>query len=226
MVIAIDGTVCSGKSTIAKNIANRLGYLYCNTGAIYRAITLKILNLGLEESEEEIINMLSSTTVWMQKNKDNNLEVFLDGKEVSGIIHSPLISQNVSIFSKIPEVREFAKMVQVNLAKKGNCVIEGRDIGTVVFPDAEVKIFMTADDDVRAKRRQNDYLKQGKDLPIEVVKAEILERDRQDMTRAISPLKPADDAIIYYNNGSDIEKVLKDLSIIIENKKSEINSQK
>ena len=226
MVIAIDGTVSSGKSTIARKLADKIDFLYCNTGAIYRALTIKILDKKLENATADIIKMLETTTVSMSKNEERKLEVFLDGKNVSDIINTPVISQNVSIYSKIPEVREFVKKVQVEIAKKGNCVIEGRDIGTVVFPNAEVKIFMTADDDVRARRRQADYIKQGKNILFEDVKAEILERDRQDMTREISPLKPAEDAVIYYNNGNDIEKVLEDMVIIIDEKKDSDCNQK
>ena len=220
MIIAIDGTVSSGKSTIARELAKKLGFMHLNTGAIYRAITIKILNKNMQNSsEDEVWNMLQRTVITASKNEEGRMQVFLDGVDVTSEINSPLISQNVAIYAKIPKVREYVKSVQHWLAEQGNVVIEGRDIGTVVFPNAELKIFMTADDDVRASRRQNDYLKQGKNIPFEVVKAEILARDKADMEREISPLKPAEDAIIYYNNGNDLNKVVSDLEKLLENQK-------
>ena len=223
MIVAIDGTVSSGKSTIAKKLAEHLDFLYCNTGAIYRAITIKILNKGYQgATDEEIFNMLQRTVIAMGKNPNGGIDVFLDGQDVTKEIRTPLISQEVVTYSKIPQVREYVRNVQKQIAKNGDCVIEGRDIGTVVFPNAEVKIFMTADVDVRAKRRWNDYIKLGKDRDFEQVKAEIIARDKADMERPISPLKPADDAIIYYNDGDNIDKVIDDLAKIVKSKQ-EIN---
>ena len=220
MVVAIDGTVSSGKSTIAKRLANHLGFLYCNTGAIYRAITIKIINEGLEQaSEDEICRTLEKTDVMLERGKDGGLKVFLDGKDVTGEIRLPEISQKVAIYSKIPQVREYVRVVQTKIAQSGDAVIEGRDIGTVVFPNAEVKIFMTADVDVRAGRRHKDYLAQGKTLTYSEVREEIIARDKMDMERPISPLKPAKDAIIYYNDGDNIDKVINDLAKIVEDKK-------
>ena len=216
MVIAIDGTVSSGKSTIAKKLAEHLGFLYCNTGAIYRAITIKILNKNLGNAPTDKLNdELNKTIISMEKDCNNNIHVYLDGKDVSDEIVSPKISTEVSKHSTIPAVREYVKTIQKQIVKKNNSVIEGRDIGTVVFPEAELKIFMTADIDVRAKRRHNDFLKQGKNLTLEEVKEQIIARDNADMTRSVSPLKPAEDAIIYYNNGSDINKVIEDLSQLV-----------
>lgn len=216
MVIAIDGTVSSGKSTIAKKLAEHLGFLYCNTGAIYRAITIKILNKNLENAPiNKLSEELSKTKISMEKDYNNNIHVYLDGKDVSNEIVSPKISTEVSKYSTIPAVREYVKTIQKQIVKNENSVIEGRDIGTVVFPDAELKIFMTADILVRAKRRHNDFLKQGKNLSLEEVKEQIIARDKADMTRPVSPLKPAKDAIIYYNNGSDINKVIEDLSQLV-----------
>ena len=221
MVIAIDGTVSSGKSTIAKKLAEHLGFLYCNTGAIYRAITIKILNNKLTDaSNDEIKKILEQTSVTMTKDDSNKIHVFLDGKDVSDEINSPKISEEVSLYSKIPAVREYVRIVQQKIARNGNAVIEGRDIGTVVFPNAELKIFMTADIDVRAQRRMEDYKKQGKNLSFDEVKKQVIARDEADMNRAISPLKPADDSVIYYNNGSDIEKVILDLAKLVKEKEN------
>lgn len=222
MVIAIDGTVSSGKSTIAKKLAEHLGFLYCNTGAIYRAITIKILNQNLQNAPiEKLKNELDKTIITMKKDVDN-IRVFLDGKDVSSEIVSPKISTEVSTYATIPVVREYVKHVQSQIAKHGDSVIEGRDIGTVVFPNAEVKIFMTADIDIRARRRHADFLKQGKNLSFEEVKSQVIARDAADMNREVSPLKPAEDAIIYYNNGSDINKVILDLSKIVNERKKQL----
>lgn len=216
MIIAIDGTVCSGKSTIAKRLAKHLGFSHLNTGAIYRAITIKALNCGYNEGDiKKIKEMLEQTTVEQFRDDSGQMKVVLDGADVTDVINTPTISQNVSHYSKIVEVRDFVKKVQKDLSKKGDWVIEGRDIGTVVFPEAELKIFMTADVLVRAKRRQNDYIRQGKNMPLDDVKMEILARDKEDMERKISPLKPADDAVIYYNDGSDIDKVIDELSKLV-----------
>ena len=220
MIVAIDGTVSSGKSTIAKRLAEHLDFLYCNTGSIYRAITIKILERGMENATpEEIFNCLQRTVIAMGKGENGRIEVFLDGKDVTDEIRTPRISQSVATYSKIPQVREFVRHAQTQIANSGDSVIEGRDIGTVVFPNAEVKIFMTADVNVRAKRRHNDYLKQGKDLTFEAVKQEIVARDKEDMERPISPLKPAEDAIIYYNDGDNIGKVIEDLAKIVNERK-------
>lgn len=221
MIVAIDGTVSSGKSTIARKLAEHLKFLYLNTGAIYRAITIKILNKGYtEDNVNEIFNMLQWTVITASRNeKSGKVDVFLDGVDVTQKIVTPFISQNVSRFSKIPEVREYVRQVQLRLANAGDCVIEGRDIGTVVFPNAEVKIFMTADLEVRARRRLNDYLEQGKNVTINEVQEEIRLRDKADMEREISPLKPAEDAIIYQNNGNNINVVVLELAKIVNDKK-------
>lgn len=216
MIVAIDGTVCSGKSTIAKRLAEYLGFLHLNTGSIYRALTIKMLQAGVaSDNEEQIRNCLQNTEVLLTYEK-GEARVILDGKDVTAEIRTPQISNSVALYAKVPVVREYVRLVQVKTATKSNTVVEGRDIGTVVFPNAEVKIFMTADDDVRAKRRYLDYLKQGKDVPLAEVKREVLERDRLDMEREVSPLKPADDAIIYENNGDNIDVVIADLAKIVE----------
>lgn len=222
MIIAIDGTVCSGKSTIAKKLAEYLNFMHLNTGAIYRALTIKIINKEMQDDTQKIIDMLRDTKVEQFRDSSGKMKVLLDGVDVSDIINTPLISQNVSHFSKIPEVRQFVKKVQKELANSGDWVIEGRDIGTVVFPNADFKIFMTADVTVRAKRRQNDYLNQGKNISLEDVEKEVLARDKEDMEREISPLVPAKDAIIYYNNGSDIMAVIVELANMV-NKQNENN---
>lgn len=216
MIVAIDGTVCSGKSTIAKRLAEYLGFLHLNTGSIYRALAIKMLNEGVSNNDLDAIARCLNKTKVELKYSAGEAVVLLDGVDVSGEIRTPRISSTVALYSKVPIVREYVRQVQVETATKADTVIEGRDIGTVVFPNAEVKIFMTADDDVRAKRRYMDYLKQGKEMSLEEVKHEVLERDRLDMEREVSPLKPADDAIIYQNNGNNIDVVIADLAKVVE----------
>lgn len=216
MIVAIDGTVCSGKSTIAKRLAEYLGFFHLNTGSIYRALTIKMLNEGVSNNDVDAIARCLKTTKVELKHIAGEVIILLDGVDVSREIRTPRISSTVALYSKVPIVREYVRQVQVETATKADTVIEGRDIGTVVFPNAEVKIFMTADDNVRAKRRYMDYLKQGKEMSFDEVKREVLERDRLDMERAISPLKPADDAIIYQNNGDNIDVVIADLAKIVE----------
>lgn len=216
MIVAIDGTVSSGKSTIARKLAHKIGFTYVNTGAIYRAITVKILDRCMQNaSEEELVKLAKNSKIEMQMDNGGRLVVKLDDNDVSNVINTPLISQNVATFAKIKGIREVAKKLQKNIATNNDSIVEGRDIGTVVFPNAELKIFMTASVDVRAQRRMNDYIKMGKTCSFEDVKTEITNRDKEDMEREISPLKPSNDAVIYYNDGNDIEKVLEELSKMV-----------
>lgn len=216
MIVAIDGTVSSGKSTIARRLAHKIGFTYVNTGAIYRAITIKIINSKMENaSEESLVNLAKNSKIEMSMDKNGKLVIFLDGVDVSDVINTPIISQNVATFAKIKGIREVAKQLQKSIATSGDSIVEGRDIGTVVFPNAELKIFMTAQVEVRAKRRLNDYIKMGKNFTLAEVMDEITARDKADMEREISPLKPSEDAIIYYNDGNDIEKVLTELTKMV-----------
>lgn len=220
MIVAIDGTVCSGKSTVARLLAHSLNFTYVNSGAIYRAVTLKAYKLGVvDASEEEIVKLANSLEIDMSMDKQGKFKITLDGEDVSCEINLPYISQNVAKIAKIKGVRTVAKSIQKSIATSKDSVVEGRDIGTEVFPNAEVKFFMTADIDVRANRRYLDYCKAGKNIPIEQVREEILLRDKMDMEREISPLKPSADAIIYYNNGSDVNAVIAELKLIVLNKK-------
>ena len=223
MIVAIDGTVSSGKSTIAKALAKDLGFAHLNTGAIYRALTIKILNQNAT-STEKIVELLRSTTIEQVRDcASGDMKVFLDGIDVTKEIRSPEISREVSTYSKIKEVREYARRVQKKLAATGDWVIEGRDIGTVVFPNAEVKIFMTADLNIRAMRRMKDYIAAGRDVDIETVIKDVVARDKEDMEREISPLKPAEDAVIYYNNGDSISAVIADLTKLVHSAKTQLN---
>lgn len=220
MIVAIDGTVCSGKSTVARLLSHNLKFGYVNSGAIYRAFTYMVLKENLQDSTtEEIVKRAKKLDITMKTDENAKFIITAGGEDITPIINLPHISKNVAWVAQIPELRKIAREVQYKLAKNGDTVVEGRDIGTEVFPNAEVKFFMTADIDVRAKRRYNDYLKAGKNIPLEEVKKDVIARDKADMEREISPLVPSEDAIIYYNNGSDVNAVIEELSKIVLEKK-------
>jgi len=189
--IAIDGPGGTGKSTIAKEVAKRLGIEYIDTGAMYRAIALKSLTTGTAPDDESgIREMLADTEIDFRGGK-----IYLDGNDVSGSIRTGEISMRASSVSKLADVRSKVDKLSKHLASTRDVVMEGRDIGTAVIPDAEVKIFMTADARVRAERRYNQLLEAGKEADLESIYNEIQERDYQDSHREINPLKQADDAV-------------------------------
>ena len=200
--VAIDGPGGTGKSTIAKAVASRLGLEYIDTGAMYRSIALKSIRLTVDpEDENAVVDMLSDTVIDFDDNK-----VFLDGEDVSGLIRTNEISMQASTISKLGPVRAKVDEVSKRLAATKNVVMEGRDIGTAVIPDAEVKIFMTADPAVRAKRRYDQLIEQGKSANLEEIKDEIEKRDYQDSHREINPLKQAEDAVFLDTSEMSIEE--------------------
>jgi len=195
IIIAIDGPAGSGKSTTARLVAQKLGYIYIDTGAMYRALTLKVIELGIDPNDESLITKIAENTKIELLYENGNLKVILDGKDVSEKIRSPEVTSLVSIVSAHPKLRDIMVKKQRELGRNGGVVMDGRDIGTVVFPDADLKIFMTADVRERAKRRQKELKAQGFDVEIEKLIKEIEERDKFDSIREVGPLKKADDAI-------------------------------
>lgn len=195
IIIAIDGPAGSGKSTTARLVAQKLGYIYIDTGAMYRALTLKVIELGIDPNDESSIIKIAENTKIELLYENGNLKVILDGKDVSEKIRSPEVTSLVSIVSAHPKLRDIMVKKQRELGRNGGVVMDGRDIGTVVFPDADLKIFMTADVKERAKRRQKELKAQGFNVEIEKLIKEIEERDKFDSTREVGPLKKADDAI-------------------------------
>ncbi len=193
-IIAIDGPAGSGKSTTAKIIAKQLGFLYIDTGAMYRAVTLLAIWENVLNNNDAIIKLAREATIELL-NENNENKVFLNGKNVTDEIRSYEVNQNVSPVSKIEEVRKALVNQQRLMAKKNKgIVMEGRDIGTVVFPDADVKIFLTAAIDQRADRRSKEYQLKGNIIPIEEIKSNLVTRDKIDSTRQNSPLSKAQDA--------------------------------
>lgn len=195
LTIAIDGPAGSGKSTTARIVAQKLGYLYLDTGAMYRALTLKVLQSGIDLNEEQTIAQLAERTRIELENVNGEIKVLLDGKDVSQEIRTPKVTEKVSAISAIPAVRKIMVRKQQNLGRKGGIVAEGRDIGTVVFPQADLKVYLVASLEERARRRQEELRRQGIEIDREKLLADLQKRDTQDASRACAPLKKANDAI-------------------------------
>ncbi len=216
--IAIDGPAGAGKSSIAKALSKRLGYIYIDTGAMYRAVALFFLDEGVKDSEDSRIESLLEKLDISIKYEDGTQKVFLNGVDVSDKLRLEQIGKLASKFSAIGNVREKLVALQRKLAKKENVVMDGRDIGTVVLPNADLKIYLSASSKVRAKRRYLELLEKGNtDLDINLIEDEIIKRDEADINREISPLKQAEDA--YYLDSSDMtleEVVSKILSMVKE----------
>jgi len=195
LVITIDGPAASGKSTTARKVAEKLGYLYVDTGAMYRAVTLEVLRRGVDPEDEQAIGkIVQSVSVALKPGKDA-LQVILNGVDVARDIRKPEVTRNVSAVSRVRAVREFLVSLQRKLGAQGGVVLEGRDIGTVVFPGADLKIFMVADLDARSQRRTLEMRSQGLDAEDGTIAEEIRKRDLLDSTRAESPLARAGEAI-------------------------------
>ena len=193
--VAIDGPAGAGKSSISKAVAKKLGYIYVDTGAMYRAIALKMINENILPGSNEIENVLNSTSVDI-KYINSEQHIFLDGEDVSEKIRTPEVSVKASDFSSLALVRAKLLSLQRNLAEKNSCIMDGRDIGTFVLPNADVKIFLTASAFVRAQRRCKELLEKGESVNFDDVLKDIIYRDKNDSEREIAPLRKADDAIL------------------------------
>jgi cytidylate kinase len=197
IIIAIDGHSSCGKSTVAKELAKALGYAYIDTGAMYRAITLYFLQHHIDyKNTNAVKDALLLINLSFVKDKSGEIpQIHLNGKNVESVIRGLEVASHVSPVAAIPEVRSFAVAQQQEMGKNGGVVMDGRDIGTVVFPNAELKLFMTAAPEVRAERRHKELLSTKKEVSYQEVYRNLMERDEQDSTREVSPLKKADDAI-------------------------------
>lgn len=193
--VAIDGPAGAGKSTIAKAAAKELGFIYVDTGALYRAVAYNAVKNGVIGDEQGIISMLDDTKVEL-KYVEGVQSVYLNGKDVSGFIRTPEISMGASKVSAIPQVREFLLNLQREIAKTNNVIMDGRDIATVVLPDAEVKIFLFASPECRAERRYKELVEKGENVSFDDVLKDVNQRDYQDSHREIAPLKPSEESIM------------------------------
>jgi len=200
--IAVDGPSGAGKSSLAKSLAEKLGFLYLDTGALYRTIGLYVYEAGIDGHEiNKIVNCVESQKINIEVvYKNGEQRVFLNKKDVSEKIRENHISKYASDVSKIPEVRGFLLKIQKESAEKNNIIMDGRDIGTVILPNASVKIFLTASPEERAKRRFEELTEKGRDVDYNEILLEINARDAQDSQRDASPLRPADDAVILDNS--------------------------
>ena len=219
IAIAIDGPAGAGKSTIAKLAAKELSFIYVDTGALYRAIGLSAQRNGIVSKDaEKILSMLKNTKIELAFNEKGEQVVLLNSEDVSGFIRTPEISMYASDVSAIPEVRAFLLDLQRNMAKTNNVIMDGRDIGTVVLPDAKIKIFLTASAEVRAKRRYDELIEKGMDVKYDDILQDVITRDYNDSHREIAPLKPADDSVIVDTSDLNLEQsVEKLISIMKEN---------
>lgn len=214
--IAIDGPSGAGKSTVAKALAKELGFIYIDTGALYRTIGLKFSMLGFDTALNcNIKEVLEKITLGLEF-IDGSQHVFLNGKDVSGEIRTPTASMMASAVSAKPEVREFLLDMQRDFANENNVIMDGRDIGTVVLPNADIKIFLTASDTERAERRFKELKEKGTNTTFEEVLADMKKRDYNDSHRAIAPLKPAEDSILVDTTGNELEDSVKILKEIVE----------
>lgn len=216
IAIAIDGPAGAGKSTIAKKISAELGYIYVDTGALYRAIGLYAIRSGVpQQTEQYVVPLLPQIKVEL-KFIDHAQRVFLNDEDVSEAIRKNEVSMAASNVSAIPAVREFLFALQQKIARENNVIMDGRDIGTVVLPHADVKIFLTASPEDRAKRRYLELTQKGQQIDFDTLLQEIIDRDHNDSTRAIAPLKQAEDAIAVDTSGNSLEESIALLTDLIE----------
>ena len=203
--VAIDGPAGAGKSTIAKAAAKALGYIYVGTGALYRTVALGAVRAGVLESDDGIAALLPNLQVEL-KFVDVSQHVYLNGEDVSDLIRTPEISMGASKVSAVPAVRAFLLDLQRDLAKKNNVIMDGRDIATVVLPNAQVKIFLSATPECRARRRYKELVEKGQTVTYEDVLADVNRRDDQDSHREIAPLKPSADSIMADTSELDLQQ--------------------
>lgn len=219
--VAIDGPVGAGKSTVARESAKRLGFIYADTGALYRGVALYTVRKGLNESDadykEKAAALLPEITI-EPRLIDGEQKLFLCGEDVSEEIRLPEISMAASTVSSIPEVRGFLLELQRDIARKNNVLMDGRDIGTVVLPSAQVKIFITASPEIRARRRFQELAQKGVETTFEQVLGDLNRRDYQDSHRAVAPLKMAEDAVLLDTSELDFEQSVQKVIELVQSK--------
>jgi CMP/dCMP kinase len=218
LVIAIDGPSGVGKSTLGKAIARRLGYLYVDSGAVYRAVALKALNSKTPLYDKEAVARIARDSIIKLEGDPDHLKVFLDGRDVTTEIRLPDVSRASSVVATIPDVREAVVEKLRDMSRAGGVVMDGRDIGTRVFPEAQVKIFLEASLDVRARRRFEEERAIGRDVSVEQIKAELEERDQRDRSRDATPLVKAEDAVLLDTSALPLDHVIERVLEIVKSR--------
>ena len=216
--IAIDGPAGAGKSSISKGISKRLGYIYVDTGALYRATAYTLNKNGTKPKNDTALESALKNVEVDIKFIDNEQHVYVNGEDVSDKIRTPEVSMLASSYSALPAVRAFLLGLQRGLAKKHNVIMDGRDIGTVVLPDASLKIYLTAKAENRAERRYKELVEKGVKADYNEVLADIKQRDYNDMHRDVAPLKQADDAVLVDNTGNNLEQSIEQMLEVIKQK--------
>ena len=215
--VAIDGPAGAGKSTIAKLIAKKMGYIYVDTGAMYRAMALYFIRNGIKAEDTQKVSEKCKDADISIAYRDGEQVVLLDDENVNGLIRTEEVGNMASATSANKNVRQKLVELQKKLAANADVVMDGRDIGTVVLPNADVKIYLTASSSVRAKRRYDELIAKGEKADLATIEADIIERDNRDMTREISPLKQADDAVLVDSSYMTIDEVVQTIVNLIEN---------
>lgn len=210
--VAIDGPAGAGKSTVARAVAGKLNMIYVDTGAMYRALALHVLRNDADPHDKaSVVEICSGADVTMRYEEGEQV-VFLNGANVNAFLRTEEVSRVTSVISVIPEVREKMVDLQRSLASSNDCVMDGRDIGTCVLPDARLKIYLTADSAVRAKRRFDELAAKGEDCDLKKIQEDIEERDYRDMHREISPLRQAEDAVLVDTSKMSVEEVIETIT--------------
>lgn len=216
IAVAIDGPAGAGKSSVAKAVGKQLGLLYVDTGALYRTVGLAALRKGVDPSSKaEVGALLKEISVEMDFSETSGQVVLLNGEDVTGLIRTPEVSMTASDISALPIVREYLLGLQRNIAKTKNVIMDGRDIGTVVLPDAQVKIFLTASPESRAERRYKELVEKGEKTTVKDVLRDVIKRDYNDTNRKAAPLRPAEDSVLVDTTNLDFDGSVETVAKII-----------
>ena len=206
--VAIDGPAGAGKSTIAKRVSKEMGFIYVDTGAMYRALAVHFIQCGLKPEDTEAIKEACKTAIVEIQYEDGAQQVYLNGENVTGKLRTEEVSHMASVSSAIPEIRAHLLELQRDMARKNDVLMDGRDIGTHILPNADVKVYLTASVETRAMRRYLEYQEKGVECDLEEIKSDIAERDYRDMNRSTAPLKQAEDAVLLDSSDMTIDEVV------------------